>query len=97
MKKLYVVVRKDLSKSQQAVQGGHALAEYVLRNRDDDWDNGTLVYLGIRDENELISLTKKLECDRIRHISFREPDIGDQMTAIASLGNNDHFKDMRLI
>ena len=97
MKKLYVVVRKDLSKSQQAVQGGHALAEYVLRNRDTDWDNGTLVYLGIRDESELISLTKKLDCDRICHISFREPDIGDQMTAIASLGNNDHFKYMRLI
>ena len=97
MKKLYVVVRKDLSKSQQAVQGGHALAEYVLRNRDTDWDNGTLVYLGIRDENELITLTKKLEYDRICHTSFREPDIGDQITAIASLGNNDHFKYMRLI
>lgn len=97
MKKLYVVVRKDLSKAQQAVQGGHALAEYVLRNRDTDWDNGTLVYLGIRDENELIDLTKKLDCDRICHTRFREPDIGDQMTAIASLGNNDHFKYMRLI
>ena len=97
MKKLYVVVRKDLSKSQQAVQGGHALAEYVLLNRDTEWDNGTLVYLSIRDETELKDLTKKLECDRIHHITFREPDIGDQLTAIASLGNNEHFERMSLI
>lgn len=97
MKKLYVIVRKDLSKSQQAVQGGHALAEYVLQNRDTVWDNGTLVYLGIRDEGELKDLTNALEYDRICHTIFREPDIGDEITAIASLGNNEHFKRMSLI
>jgi len=33
MKKLYVLIRSDLpSKSYQAVQGGHALAEWMLRN-----------------------------------------------------------------
>lgn len=97
MQKLYVVVRKDLSKSQQAVQGGHALAEYVLRNRDTDWNNGTLVYLGVRDESELKSLTTKLDYSKICHTTFREPDIGDEITAIASLGNNEHFKRMCLI
>ena len=52
-RKLYVLVRKDLSKSQQAVQGGHALAEYLLRGPTTLWDNGTLVYLGVRNENDL--------------------------------------------
>lgn len=50
MKKLYVLVRKDLSKSQQAVQAGHAVAEFLLNNDDHGWDNGTLVYLGVPDE-----------------------------------------------
>lgn len=52
-KKLYVLVRKDFSKSQQAVQAGHAVAEYLLRGPSTFWGNGTLVYLGVRDENEL--------------------------------------------
>ena len=52
-KKLYVLVRKDLSKSQQAVQAGHVVAEYLLRGPRTVWDNGTLVYLGVRNENEL--------------------------------------------
>jgi len=55
MEKLYVLVRKDLSKSQQAVQGGHAVAEYLLRDRSSFWDNGTLVYLAVDDEEDLKS------------------------------------------
>lgn len=51
--KLYVLVRKDLSKSQQAVQAGHAVAEFLLRGPSTFWGNGTLVYLGTRNETDL--------------------------------------------
>lgn len=51
--KIYILVRKDLSRGQQAVQGGHAVAEYLLHGPPTAWDNGTLVYLGVRNETEL--------------------------------------------
>lgn len=55
MQKMYVLVRKDLPKTYQAVQAGHALAEYLLHSLSCSWDNGTLIYLGVRDEEELKS------------------------------------------
>lgn len=30
MNKMYCLVRKDIAKSYQAVQGGHAIAEYFM-------------------------------------------------------------------
>ena len=95
--KLYVITRKDLSKSQQAVQAGHALAEYLLNNRLTNWDNGTLVYLKVNNEGELKRLTNDLNWSNIPHVSFKEPDIGNQLTAIASLGGNEFFESMRLL
>ena len=50
MNKMYVVTRKDLSPEQQAVQAGHALAEFLLQQSDYEWDNGTLVYLTVPDQ-----------------------------------------------
>jgi hypothetical protein len=52
-RKLFVLTRKDLSKSQQAIQAGHALAEYLLRGPVTFWENGTLVYLAVKDETNL--------------------------------------------
>lgn len=95
-KKLYVVTRQDLSKSQQAVQAGHALAVFLLKEKSTCW-NGTLVYLKVSDELELKHLTKSLECANIHHVSFKEPDIDNELTAIASLGNNKFFKRLKLL
>lgn len=94
--KLYIVTRKDLSKSQQAVQAGHALAEYLLKNKT-TWDNGTLVYLSVPNKDVLKCLTLKLKQDNIYYTKFIEPDFGDELTAIASLGSNKYFEHLKLL
>lgn len=93
--KLYVLVRADLSKSQQAVQAGHALAQFLLEHRDTAWDNGTLVYLKVPDEQVLQQWAEKLKQFGIS--TFREPDIGDQLTAIAALGVGEHVRGLSLM
>ena len=78
--KLYVVVQSDLSKAQQAVQAGHAVAEFLKTNPNTLWSNGTLVYLKQKDLNWLYGI-KNYEW-----AEFREPDLGNQVTAVAAFG-----------
>ena len=61
MKKLYIIVRKDLSPSQRAVQAGHAVAEFLLRGPNFRWNNGTLIYLGVKGLKQLENIKRNLE------------------------------------
>lgn len=100
MEKLYVLVRKDLSKSQQAIQGGHAVAEYLLRGRLSFWDNGTLVYLAVHNEEELKSWGEIFDILCAWWVPFREPDRNNELTAIAALLDADEqevVKGLRLL
>lgn len=105
--KLYVVTRSDLSKSQQAVQAGHALAEFCMYGVKEvyygmqgnnhvygqNWSNGTLVYLKVKDEEELKTLHDKVgNC-----FAFHEPDMDNQLTAFARLGNHPEFEKLPLV
>ncbi len=98
MKKLYVVVRADLSVAQKAVQAGHALAEWLLNNEETtNWDNGTLVYLTATNSIKLRNLIHKLYDNNIKFSSFKEPDLDNEVTAIASLGSNKMFKRLPML
>ena len=100
MEKLYVLVRKNLSKSQQAVQGGHAVAEYLLHYRLSSWDNGTLIYLAAKDEEDLKSWGELFHLMYVDHVGFKEPDRNNELTAIAVLLDREEQKmvgDLRLL
>jgi hypothetical protein len=82
--KLYVIVRKDLSISQRAVQAGHAVAQFCLHSPFSRWTNGTLIYLGVKGLTQLERIKYKLKEQNIRFIEFKEPDINNEPTAIAT-------------
>jgi hypothetical protein len=96
MDKLFVLVRDDLSKSQQAVQGGHAVAEY-LRRVPTSWNNGTLVYLSVKNEIELEDWADKLTIFGIKWAGFREPDRDNELTAISVVHDERFFKKLKLL
>lgn len=95
--KMYVLVREDLTKSQQAVQAGHALAEYMLKYPGArEWGNHTLIYLKVSRE-QLQDLCKKYT-DRLRHVAaFKEPDLNDELTAFAFLEPTPEVKRIKLL
>ncbi len=97
MKKLYVLVRADLTPEQKAVQAGHAVAEYLIKNPTTEWDNGTLVYLSVKNEFELGKWAFKMEDYSVKYARFIEPDIGDQTTAIAAISDGLIFKNLPLL
>lgn len=103
--KMYVLVRNDISPSYSAVQGGHALAQYLLEYPAGvrrEWHNGTLIYLAVKDENALIGWASTLSELSIDYSEFVEPDIGDEVTALAALDYPDRrleklFRDLPLL
>ncbi|MCK5613796.1 hypothetical protein KAR91_68665 [Candidatus Pacearchaeota archaeon] len=97
MNKLFVIVRKDLSHSQRAVQAGHALAEYLLHSPNFRWKNEILIYLGIKGLKQLENLMRKLDFHGIKYIEFHEPDLNNEVTAIASDEECRIFERMNLL
>lgn len=95
--KMFVIVRKDLTTSQQAVQAGHALAEYLMHGPFSRWQNGTLIYLGVKGLKQLKNIKHKFEMENIPHKEFREPDLNDEITAIATDQENNITKKLNLL
>lgn len=86
--KLYILVRRDISPEQQAVQAGHAVAQFLKDNPNTPWPNGTLVYLSIKDDESTRLwewLVNEMELD-ITIGKFFEPDMEHQATAMYAYG-----------
>lgn len=85
MNRLYVLTRKDLDLPYQAVQGAHAVAQWMLDNPGHEWNNGYLIFLEVENEKMLDHWIWKIQTKRrdVKISKFREPDIDNELTAIA--------------
>lgn len=91
--KMYILVCNDLGKSQQGVQGGHALAQFALDHpeRFREWGNRTIVYLKA-DYEWLKSHVPENEFS-----AFYEPYWGNRLTAIATYCHGNNYKQLELM
>lgn len=85
--KLRVVSRRDLSIPYQAVQSAHALTDFQYQHpvEASEWQKKSnyLAFLTVADEAQLIKLIAKAILTGIKHTVFREPDINNEITAVA--------------
>lgn len=85
--KLVVVTREDITPGYQAVQSAHAAIDFTFEhpNRAGPWHkiSNYLVLLSLKNEKQLKLLINN--CDRLQlaYTVFREPDIGNAITAVA--------------
>ena len=96
MNRLYVLTRKDLPGSHAAVQAGHAVAEWLLHDSA-SWKNEYLIYLGVRNQDDLEHWGDKLTRKNIKWVGFREPDRDYELTAIATTCNKKIFSNLTLL
>lgn len=95
--KMFILVRADLDPSYRMVQGMHAVAEimrfYAVRI---DWGNGIIVCLLVKDQKELVKWQTRLDLKTTVSV-WCEPDLNNEMTAIACFPSNDKiFKNLQL-
>ncbi len=85
--KLRVITRRDLSIGTQATQAAHAAIDFQHQHPVEakEWQTKSnyLVLATVADESELIRLITKAILTGIKHTVFREPDINNEITAIA--------------
>ena len=78
-KRLYILIDKTLEPVYGCVQGGHAVAAYLLEHPEQTWNNSYLIYL----KCNLYSMKRRLIKLGKDFSEFREPDLGNKLTAIA--------------
>ena len=85
-----VIVRKDINNGLMMAQSCHAVADFAheLPQFFKSWkDNSNyLISLATQDEQSLEKYYNKLRESGAPIIAFREPDIGNQLTAICFYG-----------
>lgn len=94
MKRLYVLVNNKLKPVYGCVQGGHAVAQFIMENPDQEWNNEFLIYLYA----DVMKWMKILKEHGVKFTVFREPDLNNSITAIACQDDSGElFKDLSVV
>lgn len=92
-KRLYVLISNKLDSIYGCVQGGHAVAQWLLDHPKQDWNNNYLIYVTA----DISKWKEKLEILNLDYTEFKEPDLNNQTTALAVLNNDKMFRNLKLI
>ena len=94
MKRLYVLVNKRLNAVYGCVQGGHAVAQFMLENPQQNWNNDFLIYLYADTDK----WAQQLKEQGVRFSVFHEPDLNNTITAIACQDDTGElFKNLHVV
>ena len=75
----------------------HALADAIKNPANAKWQNGTLVVCVVKNSIQMLTVLNGLEqWSPFPPATFREPDIGNELTAIACLSDGKPFKKLKL-
>ena len=96
-KKLYIITRNDLDIHYAAVQAGHGVAQWLINNPDQTWNNRTLIYLAVRDEYALTKAMIKLQYKDVKISTFHEPDLNNELTSVTAYAEESYFKNYELL
>ena len=93
-KRLYVLVNRRLNPIYGCVQGGHALAQWMLENPNQTWNNEFLIYLYA----DVDKWASRLSQMGVPFSMFREPDLNNTITAIACRDDSGElFKNLKTV
>ena len=92
-RRLYVIIDESLSPVYGCVQGGHAVAQYLIEYGQENWNNEYLIYQYGNTEY----WKEILEMRGMKFVSFCEPDLGGKLTALAVVNNGSMFKKLKKV
>ena len=90
--KLYVLIDESLDTVYGCVQGGHAVAQWLIEHNQ-GWRNEYLIYLSA----DVNKWKNKLSVLGINYTEFKEPDLDNKTTSLAILGHDRLFKKLKLV
>jgi len=92
-KKLFVLIDNKLETVYGSVQGGHAVAKWLIDNKDtQQWNNQYLIYLSADIEKWIF----KLKNEDLNFSVFHEPDLDNIPTALSVEGNDFLFRNLKI-